>query len=158
MKKIIITLYFIIISTLSYSQKLNFYDLKYIYENNIESVDDYLTKKGFSFYGREKDDNYEYPNNKYIGKNKTYIMKYCDESNCGFSWYQLYDSRTYISIKEECKKNGYKLIKTESIPLDDSGLNYVYTNGKRKIQFSSSFSNNTTKYFIEFGKVYKDDF
>jgi hypothetical protein len=45
MKKILITFSLIIISLFSYSQKINFYDLKYIYEHNIESVDNYLLKK-----------------------------------------------------------------------------------------------------------------
>lgn len=155
MKKILITFSFIIISIFSYSQKLNFYDLRYIYEHEIESTDNYLLKKGFDFFKRENDD--KYPSSQYIGKNKTYIIKYCDNSFCGFAWYQFYESSIYTSIKEECKKNGYKLLRSETEPLEGSGLNYVYTNGKNKIQFSSSNNNNTTKYFITFGKVYSHE-
>jgi hypothetical protein len=152
MKKIITTFSFIIISTLSYCQILNFNDLKYIYEHDIESTEDYLLKKGFDFFKRENED--PTPSNQFIGKNNTYIVKQCDDSFCGFSWYQFYESKIYTSIREECKKNGYKLIKTETDPLEGSGLTYIYTDGKSKIEFSSMYKNNTTKYFITFGKFY----
>jgi hypothetical protein len=152
MKKILITFSLIIVSLFSYSQKLNFYDLKYIYEHNIESVDNFLLKKGFDFYKRELEEKYP-SSTQYIGKNNTYIIKHCDDSFCGFSWYQFYESSIYTSIREECKKIGYKLLKTETDPIEGSGLTYVYTNGKSKIEFSSSNENNTSKYYITFGRL-----
>lgn len=162
--KIIFTLFLILtFSNFSYSQKLNLNDLKYVYEHDIESVDYYLLKKGFEFYNREKEDESLYPSgykgiirysNQYMGKNRSYIIKDGDESNEGLSFYQFYDKSIYISIREECKKIGYKLLSTESVPLDDSSLKYIYTNGKREIEFSSSYSQNTTIYFISFSKYY----
>lgn len=148
------TLFFLLISNLGYSQKLNLNDLKYIYEHDIELADTYLIKKGFDFYKRENEKNNECPASFYIGKNKTYISKQCDEPNKGMSWYQIYDSKIYNSIKEECKKNGYKFLKTWTSELEGHSLYYEYTNRKTTITFSSNFEKNTTKYFISYTKVY----
>ncbi len=158
MKKLTTLFLILTISNFSYSQKLKFQDLKFIYEHDIETVDNYLLNKGFDFYKREKDESQDIRySNQYISKNRTFIVKNGDDSNEGFSWYQFYDRSIYLSIKEECKKNGYRLLSTEPIPLNESSLNYTYTNGKRKIQFNSSFEQNTTKYFITFGRVYSHE-
>ena len=148
-----LTLIFIcIFSNLSFSQKLNLNDLKFVYEHHIESVDSYLLKKGFNFYKREIDEGES--QNVYTSKNQTYIIKHTDEPNTGMSWYQLYDSNIYNSIKDECKKNGYIFSKTWKNEIPGHNLNYVYTNNKLKVTFSSLYEQNITKYFISLTKVY----
>jgi hypothetical protein len=157
MKKNLYLLLLIIFINEGYSQKIKFVDLKYIYEHNMEPVDDFLLKKGFEFHERETKTSDPYPTNIYKGKNQTFIVKYSDESRSGFSWYQFYDSKTYTSIREECKKYGFKLLRTNTDELKGSGLTYIYTDGERKIEFKSQNENNKTLYFVTYGDVFKHE-
>jgi hypothetical protein len=143
------------LTNFSYSQKIKLNDLKFIYEHDIETVDDYLLKKGFDFYSRQKGE--DSPMSTYKDVNSTYISKTSDESYSGLTMYQFYDSKIYTSIREECKKLGFKLIRTDTDPIEGLGLNYIYSDGKRRLKFSSRNKLNFSTYYIFYGRVYESE-
>ena len=141
------------INTLN-AQSLNFNDIKYIYLNDVEKSEDYISKKGFEFYLSEKEKNgfdsftnWACKRNNFDNKSKAFVIKSCFKPKCGFVWYQFHDIRIYNAIKGYCKKNGFKLINTTT---DETGfINHTFTDLKFRIKFSSGLnSEGFNEYFI----------
>lgn len=143
MKKLLQLTLFLIISNLSYSQKLTLVDLKYIYEQNTESTNNYLLKKGFNFFRRKSNELTTITS--YSGKNQTFVIQYG-----GLCKYQFYDSKIYTSIRDECIKNGFRLVDETTETPEDSGLTFIFVKGKSCIYFSSINILNKTKYIISY--------
>lgn len=157
-RTLVIISFLMIISNSGYSQWLNFNDLKYIYSNDIESVDSYLTKKGFEFLNRDESKNefgktHESTTWYFKGKgrnNTTFIAKSCDSPKCGISWYQLPNLKIYTQIRDSIKKQGFKLQNTNLNELGD--FEYIYSNREYQIKFSTEHENDINTYFITFSR------
>lgn len=142
--KTYITLFFILtINYSSFSQKLKLSDLKYIFQHNTESVNYYLTKKGFHFYLRKE--NEMFTTTIYNGENQSRVIKYDDLCK-----YNFYDSKIYTSILNECKKNGFKWVKEDKETPEGDGITFIYAKNGRCIYFSSINTSNKTKYIITY--------
>jgi len=137
----------------SFSQNLSYYDLKNIFLNGVEKAETILSKKGYEFYLREEavgdyfpSTTWAYNRSNYDNKAKSFLIKYCDDPNCGFTFYQLDDLKHFNSIREFCKKNGYRLIDAKSDPF--GGMNYTYINKLYKITFSTSVNEDGNNVYI----------
>jgi hypothetical protein len=142
----------------SYSQHLTIKDLRFIYNSDDVSSNDYLlSKKGFILQSA-KDETMDtvtyhviewsinYLNNNYtISKNKS---KY--EFNNKFVTYGFQkDTNLYIKLKDELRLSGYKSIKVENN--EENSLEYTYSNGiniVRIVQYNPKSSKDENWYFI----------
>lgn len=143
MKKILLLFSLFIVSNLSFSQKLKLVDLKYIYEHNNESTNNYRIKKGFNFYLRKNNELTDITT--YSGENQTFVIKYDDLCK-----YVFYDSKIYSSIREESKKNGFRYVREMTDTPEGSGLTFIFEKGGRNLYFSSINKFNKTKYIISY--------
>ena len=154
MKYFIITLTLIfallILTLKGNSQNLNFADLKYLLEHDVESADTYITGKSFKYHEAQKGKNgscdamiWSYDRNINNGQAVSFIAKNCYEANAGFIWYQLGDKATYDKIKNYCKSLGFKLTNTETNPFND--LCTTFENNKYTIEYCSGLNKDTNK-------------
>lgn len=137
---IMFCLIFIFASNISFSQKINYFDLKYLFEHSVDEANDYIIKKGFEFHKTETEENgidksmtWSYHRDAYTDKAKSFIAKYKFDANTGFIWYQIDDVKTVDQIKTYCKSIGFKLKKSEIDPF--GSLCSSYENSKFTIQF-----------------------
>ncbi len=137
-------------SNLSFSQKLNYFDLKYLFEHSVDEANDYIIKKGFEFHKTETEENgidktmtWSFERDTYTDRAISFIYKYKFEANTGFIYYQLDDVKTVDQIKTYCKSIGFKLINSE---IDQFGnLCSTYKNSKFKLQFCSGLDSKSNK-------------
>lgn len=137
----------------SFSQSLSYNDLKNIYINGVEKAEIILSKKGYEFFKREEavgdyfpSTTWAYKRINYNNKAKSFLIKYCDNPSCGFAFYQLDDLKHFNSVREFCKKNGYRLTETKSDPF--GGMDYVYENYIYRITFSTSVNKDGDNVYI----------
>lgn len=143
MKITFIILLILITTNISYSQKLSLKDLQYIYKQGSESANNYLVKKGFNFYRRKSNELTDITS--YIGKNQTFVIIYADLIK-----YQFHNSLIYTSIREECIKNGYRLVNEVTFTPEGSGLTFIFSKGKTSIYLSQINLIDKTKYIITY--------
>ncbi|NDP28117.1 MAG: hypothetical protein GZ087_11930 [Flavobacterium sp.] len=155
--KLIFCVLFSLITNLSFSQKLTYLDLKYLFENNVDDGNDYILKKGFEFLKTETEDNSEdksmtwaYQRNSYDDKAIAFIAKFKFDANSGFVWCQFSDVNIMNQIKTYCKSIGFK-IKNSEIDKFDSFCS-TYENSKFIITFCSGINkdSNRNSYTITF--------
>jgi hypothetical protein len=146
-------------SNICKAQYLNYNDIKYIYSNEIEKTDEYVTKRGFEFYltevakdGNDEFTNWAYKRDNYNDEATTFIIKICHQAKCGFVWYQLNSIKHFNAIKDYCKKIGYKVVKTQA---DKIGyIDYIFSNKVYEIKFSSGVNSaGYNIYVISFSKI-----
>jgi hypothetical protein len=149
-KRLKLFFFVLLLSLEGYNQNLTFNDLKYLLENNVESSDNYITKKGYKYHEAQKSENddcdamiWSFDRNTNNDNAQAFIAKYCYEPNIGFIWYQLGEQITFDKIKEYCKSIGFILTKTETSPFND--LCSTYENTKYKIEFCSGLEKNTNR-------------
>lgn len=140
------------------AQNLNLADIKYIYSNHIEKADEYITKRGFEFHvtevaqdGRKEYTNWAYKRNNFNNRAKTFITKSCHQAKCGFVSHQFISIKHFNSLKDFCKKTGYKLVQTQA---DELGyIDYIYSNKIYEITFSAGLdSDGYNLYVVNFNK------
>ena len=134
----------------SFGQNLNYLDLTFILNNDIELSDSYLTEKGYEFHETEKGKNGDcdamfWSFNRDFENNTafSFIAKNCFEAKAGFVWYQFDDKQTFNKIKSYCKSHGFKFIKTETNPFGD--LCSTYKSSKYSIEFCSGIDKETNR-------------
>ena len=156
-KIMMVCLIFVFTSNLCFSQKLNYFDLKYLFEHSVDEANDYIIKKGFEFHKTESEEDginktmtWSFERDTYTDRAKSFIAKYKFEANTGFIWYQLDDIKTVDQIKTYCKSIGFKLINSE-IDLFGS-LCSTYESSAFTIQFCSGrdSKSNRNSYTITF--------
>lgn len=158
--KTILLIIILFISNTGYSQWLNFNDLKYIYFNDIEKVDSYLTKKGFEFQARDESPSVNNKPNQsttwiFKGQNvksTTFVSKDCDMPQCGFTMYNLNNLSMYTRIRDSVKNGGFKLKKSN---LDELGnFEFIYSDNKYDVIFSTGSKRDINTYYISFTKAF----
>lgn len=156
-KFIIICLICIFTSNICFAQKLNYFDLKYLFEHSVDEANDYVIKKGFEFYKTEIEENgidksmsWAFQRNTYSDGADYFLTKYKLDANTGFIWYQLVDVKIFDQIKSYCKSIGFKITNSEINSLGN--LCSTYENSIFKIDFCSGINSKSNKniYFITF--------
>ena len=117
-KKVILIILFSFFILKSFSQELNFYDLRYICNNSVNKVDKYISKKGFNIDKEfiEKTEKklicetYNWEKNTKSDKIQV-ILKGCDEYNREFCSYTIRDVKIFQKLKTEIINWGFTLSK-----------------------------------------------
>jgi len=146
MKKYLVIIIILFLHLNSFCQLLSLNDLQYLYHHDIESCDSYLQKRGFSvFRSKASDDGLHYTTGWSCKKHPeiqndnepfAFVAKYSKFANDGEVGYQLVkDNSNCNIIREQCKAQGFKLIKTESD--EKNYLCYTYISSKYKIMLCS---------------------
>lgn len=140
MKKIFLLLLLILSSIVTFSQRLNFFDVVKLCNSDIDGTDSFLSRRGFSFIGLEDDS---------TSKIATWAHKPTQDnlSNCFFSIKIPYKSEAYVtynllltsrneydSLKMQVKESGYLLIDSRVIK---HGILSIYEGKKHSISFLS---------------------
>ncbi len=155
--KILFTSTFIFLFSETFCQNLTFGDLKYLFENDVETADSYILKKGFRYHEAQKGENgncdamfWSYDRNTSNNRASSFVAKNCYDAKNGFIWYQFGDNPTFEGLKAYCKSIGMKPTKTETSYFND--LCTTYENSKYKIKFCSGLNTGTNlnEYYINF--------
>jgi hypothetical protein len=140
MKSILI--FFLVLSSFfnSIGQSVSLPDIIKISKLDSESLDTYLTSKGFGFVGSKKNDDvdgleyaYDYKNNE-ANKFITVYNRFFDTKFCVN--FQTLDRQEYLKIKNQIKVLGFELYSSKVV--DGSKQMFRYRKGKNEI---SVFSN-----------------
>lgn len=153
MKQFLFATFLSILSLECSAQHLSYNDLKFILRNDLDKVDTYLGKKGFTYY--KSNDNNDinvtettWAYNRSVIDNKAirFVIKTCKSNICGV-FYQLLNKIDFESIKINCKSLGFKLDKSYSDQFGD--LCFDYSTKTIQIHFSSGIGDeNENVYYI----------
>ena len=138
MKKLLSVLGFILLTKISFAQRVTYNDLSYLLNHNLDDSGDYLLTKGFSFYGIDTVKgntpviNYTYF--KTSRNSKLYLAVQKSYYNGFFYSVSFFtgDKNDYVKFKESVKRLGYKLDHTDS---QNGTLGTIYINSNLSIEF-----------------------
>lgn len=124
----------------SIGQSISLPDIIKLSKLDSESLDTYLTSKGFGFIGSKKDGDvdgleyaYDYENNK-ANKFITVYNRFYDSKLCVN--FQTLDRQEYLKIKNQIKALGFKLYSSKVV--DGSKQMFRYRKGKNVISVFAS--------------------
>lgn len=119
----------------AFSQHLNYSDILNVYKSNSESNESFLTKKGFTFFNSEKNDEtkntiitwmYKRPGSN-TGSSNEYIIKECTnlfQGNCEIVTYYTVNEEHFNFLKTSMKTNFYKFLYSNTNK--NGGLSHHY--------------------------------
>ncbi len=129
--KFVVLAFIASISTIGYSQ-ITIKEMMNIHSMDMDHFETFAIKKGFTFDVIKEDENIFgscYVKGK--GTNTQYIELDSHFYNEGIRVkYQIHNTTTFLSIKNELNALGFKLIKTETF---DGSISKTYSNNKWKI-------------------------
>lgn len=138
MKTITFNIIFFLFTTISIAQNFTLSELIKINNYNLNDFDTYVTQRGYKYYENESTEfsdrtTYAYSVN---GINKLYISKYFRKlvKNEMVS-FQTSNNATYLKIKLELKKLGFKLVKTGTF---ENTTYFDYSKGKTEVSLTLS--------------------
>jgi hypothetical protein len=149
MKKLI-TLVALVWSLTGFSQSFTLNELIKLSKYDDDEFDTYITKKGYVFNEGKADDFYITSDYTFLvdGYTKYFISKNKSKTKDIYSFisFQTPSSKTYLSIKEELKSNGFILLDKGVI---DRSQYFEYKKGLNKVTITSisnidEFSNKTS--------------
>lgn len=151
MKKIFLLLCVIFFSKLVVAQKITFDDLKLILNSSeVERIDDFLSKKGFLFFEKQKDSTFKWSTDI---KKTHYKVFYFKSDLIGRSvnlFFDDYSLNEYFELKNEIVKKSKKVAEK----IEDGVFNSIYDSRDCEVVFHKQMSENkqTTLYWIELNK------
>ena len=159
-KQMVFILLFLFIFNFSYSQQLTIKDLRFIYNSDDVSSNDYLlSKKGFILQSAKDETidsiTYQVIEWSFSYINKTYTISK-SKSKYGldikFVSYDFQsDTNLYIKLKDELRLSGYKSVKVENN--EENSLSFTYSNGiniVRIVQYNPNSSSKGNWYHVSF--------
>lgn len=151
MKKIFLLLCVIFFSELLVAQKITFDDLKLILNSTeVERIDDFLSKKGFLFFEKQKDSTFKWSTD----INKThYKVFYFKSDLIGRSvnlFFDDYSLNEFFELKDEIVKKSKKVAEK----IEGGVFNSFYDSHDCEVVFHKQMSENkqTILYWIELNK------
>lgn len=113
----LISIISLILITFNTNQPLNFNDLIFAYENNLDKVTALMNKKEFSFEQTAEENNEKGMVWKYHSKNNSnstlFLAKFCLKENCGGIHIQTDIKEQYFSLKKQAIEYGFKYDSSE---------------------------------------------
>jgi hypothetical protein len=140
------------ISFQSFSQKLTFDDLKLILNSSeVEKIDDFLSKKGFLFFEKQKDSTLKWSTD--IKKTHFKVFYYKSDligRSVNLFFGDEYTLNEYFELKDEIVKKSKKV----SEKIVDGVFNSIYDSRECEVVFHKQISENkqTILYWIELNK------
>jgi len=135
MKTTLIISFLIFVSSTIYSQVLKYNDLVTIFKfKQLSDVDDYMTLKGYTYIESKNEDIYTTQQWQFINNdNKIWaIMRVLNGEKRTWITYSLSNQQIALSIKNEIKQLGYKLILSKEV---NGRIITIYSSLKYKITF-----------------------
>ena len=148
---------FLLCSTVFYSQKLSFGEMKNLLDKNLSDIEDELSKRSFLYINRDKEDNcdrYEFAFGKSEISNqaKSFVnIFFCSSSEKTITLV-CKSSEHFPKIKEDSKKYGLKFIETDESNSDILVHKFANTNYRMEI-ISAKRENGNTSYIVSLTKL-----
>ena len=143
MKPFSIILLFVLFSVQSYGQKFSIMQLYEMLKSGYEIFDTKALEKGFEFdsaYNTEKYTAYHYTLERtQEGKATEHLSWTSWKDGLTYISYQISKAKEYLDFKNQLKKLGFKLIKTETV---NGNLFLDYKFGNKLVTLSSGKANN----------------
>ncbi len=136
MKKVIIIVALLLVSSSSFAQKFTLNELIKMNNMNLNDFDTYVTSKGYVFEnGNTKMRSYHYNKSKVNGEHFT-AERHVYKSETGFIGYHTLHSEEYSSFKNQLKEMHFTFIKTENEPMNNAAI-FEYENSDYKVLLTS---------------------